>query len=140
MKICNDTESFRKMLVKELFGVSNLQEAEFKRLSLPVHKGNKLSRSKIVSLGKKYFTIPVQFRSYFPDVSELKVDDDEVANEPEVLKPKKRKRKQKIAPGSQAPRKKGKGPGRPKKLQAPIPASQSLYRFFVKREKKSDNN
>ena len=89
MKICNDTESFRKMLVKELFGVSNLQEAEFKRLSLPVHKGNKLSRSKIVSLGKKYFAIPVQFRSYFPDVSELKVDDDEVANEPEVLKPKK---------------------------------------------------
>ena len=82
------------------------------------------------------FAIPVQFRSYFPDVSELKVDDDEVANEPEVLKPKKRKRKQKIAPGSQAPKKKRKGPGRPKKLQAPIPAS---YRFFVKREKKSDN-
>ena len=89
MKICNDTESFRNMLVKELFGVSNLEEAEFKRLSLPVHKGNKLSRSKIKSLGKKYFAIPVQFRSYFPDVSELKVDDDEVANEPEVLKPKK---------------------------------------------------
>jgi len=100
MKICNDTESFRNMLIKELFGVSNLEEAEFRRLSLTVHKGNKLSRSKIKSLGKQYFAIPVQFRSYFPDVSELIVDDDddEVEIEPEVFKPKKKKEKTKDCP------------------------------------------
>ena len=126
------------MLVKELFGVPSLEEAEFKRLSLPVHEGNELTRGKLKSLGKKYFAIPDQFRHYFPDISRLKVDDDDEA-ELKNSKPKKKKRKRKnFAPGSKAPKKIKAKPGRPKKLAAPIPASQSLYRFFVKKEKKSD--
>ena len=86
-------------------------------------------------MGKKYFAIPQQFRAYFPDRSELQVEDEEVP-EGEDSKPKrkKRKRKRKAAAGSRAPKLKRARPGRPKKLAAPVPASQSLYRFFVKQE------
>lgn len=64
-----DYNVVKKALLKELFGVSvasELSAASISSLKLPRHKGNTLTKKKIKSLAKKYFSIPSEYLSYVP--------------------------------------------------------------------------
>ena len=61
----------KKALFQELFGVTSVSElsaASINSLKLPRHKGNTLTKKKVKSLSKKYFSIPPQYRPYYPTV------------------------------------------------------------------------
>ena len=51
-------EETRGAIIKDLFSVDNLDNATMMRLNLPKHPGVKLKNSKLVSLAKKFFSIP----------------------------------------------------------------------------------
>ena len=66
-----DYNVVKKALLQELFGVSLVSElsaASINSLKLPRHKGNTLTKKKVKSLSKKYFSIPPQYLPYYPTV------------------------------------------------------------------------
>jgi hypothetical protein len=55
-----------KAILRDLFGSSKVQNAKLANVSLPVHKGVALKPNKILSLSKKYFSIPEEHLWYYP--------------------------------------------------------------------------
>ena len=92
-------------MLADLFGPSaNLNALSFGGLRLPKFPGSPLKPKKIKSLAKKYFSIPVQFRGYYPDAPD--VDETEEADEglaPEAKKVVRRKKAAKRVPGAGPP-------------------------------------
>ncbi|CAM6093255.1 unnamed protein product [Calypogeia fissa] len=73
--------SIRSVLLKELFGVSAVGDLTtdcINRLKLARHPGLLLTQKKIKSISKKYFSIPVEYLSYYPVVADgVSCDDDD---------------------------------------------------------------
>ena len=62
-----NTAANRKALFMDLFGVPVLPaNLSFSMLRLPKFPGTPLTAKKTKSLAKKYFSIPVEFRLYYP--------------------------------------------------------------------------
>ena len=89
------------------------------KLKLPRHSGLKLNDSKMKSLAKKYFSIPMKYQAYYPDVSEFTKKD----------KKKGKKKRSGSDVESNAKRRKPGRPKNPKKLVAGVP---SILKFFQK--------
>jgi len=87
------------------------------KLKLPRHSGLKLSDSKMKSLAKKYFSIPMKYQAYYPDVSEFKEKDN-------------KKAKKKRSGSNVKSNAKRRTPGRPKKPKKLIPGVPSILKFF----------
>ena len=50
----------------DFFGSHQPLVPMMKDLTLPKHPGRVLAKTKLISLAKKYFSIPVKFRSFYP--------------------------------------------------------------------------
>ena len=116
-KMCNDPQATKIAILRELFGVDDLRNATMSRLTLPKNGGKVLTKTKLVSLAKKYSSIPEQIRSYYPDVSSIKIKSE--GN-------KKRKREK----SSRKPKRRK--PGRPKKVPTPVIGFRSILQYFKK--------
>ena len=126
-RLVDDPVATRKLIINELFRVRLLKSAELVKMRLSPNPGIILKKSKLKSLSKKYMSIPKQFRSYYPSIEDL--TDDEGSEEGKEIVPnkvKKRKFKQKLAPGVPTKRRK---PGRPMKCSAPVDTPSSLSYF-----------
>lgn len=122
--------TIRSVLLQELFGLSalkNLTGESIDSIQLPRHPGIDLSRKKLLSLSKKYFSIPLEYRPYFPSGEGI-VDDEQTSDagvetqQPDVIK--KRAKVPKDAVGMRKP-------GRPKKVAPPLANQKSILTFFA---------
>ena len=93
-------------------------------LTLAPNPGKNLSKKKLKSLSKKYFSIPAAFINYYDYPKYSKKDSDDT--NPIPIIPKKKKRKGVKSVGS----KKKRRVGRPKKLPVPITGVKSLTNYF----------
>jgi hypothetical protein len=129
-------DAVRKAILKELFGVTQvteLSERSLDTMQLPRHPGNVLSGKKVLSLSTKYFSIPENYRPYYPTpatTSELPVPTidatpaaagDPVHTPPVPAVPK----RSRAAPAVAGKR------GRLKVVNAIDPAQQSILSFFA---------
>ena len=117
------TEALKKKVMVDFFNCVEARQPKMIDLTLPKHPGRILATSKLKSLAKKYFTIPVKYRSFYPKELPKQV---KKLSRKSKSKSKKRKRE-----SSETSKKKVKRKvGRPK-LLAPIPTGvQSISKFF----------
>ena len=54
------------MLLNDFFGNSNPTDLDMRDLTLASNPGKKLSKKKLKSHAKKYFSIPPAFLNYYP--------------------------------------------------------------------------
>ena len=98
------------------------------RLTLQRHSGVELKKSKLCSLARKYFSIPKQYRKYYPDVSDL-VKELKLGDVPPALGGLKRKGGMK-----KDVRVKRRKVGRPSKDEEPVgsvPGTPSILTYFT---------
>lgn len=72
-----DCDAIRRAILQELVGVKSvdaLTATSINTLRLPRHKGNVLKKKKVMSISNKYFSIPTQYLSYYPKVSDCQDD------------------------------------------------------------------
>ena len=93
----------------DFFGCAEPRIPKMIDLVLPKHPGRSLPLSKLTSLAKKYFTIPVKYRSFYPEV--ILKEAKKLASS-ENSKPRKRKNKA----SNESERKVKRKVGRPKTL------------------------
>ena len=62
-------------MLAELFGTTTINEAKMRDIQLPRIPPKELDRNKVISIAKKYSTIPTHFQHYYPDVSSFLNDD-----------------------------------------------------------------
>ena len=84
--MCNNPAVVRKSILKDIFGSDKKEDLVLNNVRLERQKGLALSEKKVDSLSQKYFSIPPEYRNYYPapkeDLSEMKetliVNDDEL--------------------------------------------------------------
>lgn len=121
----------RSALLNELFGVSSILDLSAKSINtlrLPRHLGIPLTAKKILSISKKYFSIPACYVSYFPDAVGVVCSDEEPDCE-EMQATQKRVKKKVIKAPQQAVG--ARQPGRPKKVVPPLANQKSIMGFFA---------
>ena len=111
---------------RSLFGVETLETVSMLRLTLPKNPGVDLKESKLISLARKYSSIPAKYKKYYPVVEkQLKeLTKEKLSSVPRV----KRKR-----PGSSVAGRKKRRVGRPKKKRPPLRSianTPSILTFF----------
>ena len=74
VRLLNITPTTRAEIMMELFGSVDKTSQNMRNLSLPTHTGNALTKTKLKSLYKKYFSIPKKYLKYYPNVDHLKLD------------------------------------------------------------------
>ena len=97
-------------------------------LNLPKHQGVELKKTKLVSLAKKYFSIPQKFKDYYPDVT-TKIEELHKKKAKSVAVGVMRKREDK----EKKSKKKRRRVGRPKKVNEPLRSitnTPSILTFF----------
>ena len=72
VRLLNITPTTRAEIMMELFGSVDKTSQNMRNLSLPTHTGNALTKTKLKSLYKKYFSIPKKYLKYYPNVDHLK--------------------------------------------------------------------
>ena len=102
-RIFDDVEQTRKKVFRSLFGHSNIDKLDFHQLVLPVTPLRTLSEKKLLSLGRKFPTIPAKYLPTYPsltsDVEEILAKEAEAQDDLERVKKsivRKRKRKSSI--------------------------------------------
>jgi hypothetical protein len=96
--MCRNIEECRKGVLTDIFGTDKLNEISLDAIRLARHPGNDLTDKKILSISKKYFTIPADKLSYYPALPEtsaeaaeaLRREEEETETVSEVLNKKKR--------------------------------------------------
>ena len=77
MDFCHISENNQKKIgsiivhiygARSLFGVETLETVSMLRLTLPKNPGVDLKESKLISLAKKYSSIPAKYKKYYPVV------------------------------------------------------------------------
>ena len=128
LKLNGNYQETRAAIITALFGFGDLERASMLQVTLPKHPGIKLKETKLVSLARKYFSIPDKFRNYYPVVTkQLK----------ELLEEKKSSvlgAKRKRA-NPNMPLSKKRSVGRPKKRRPPLRSvgnTPSTLTFFSK--------
>ena len=73
-----DYDRTRKEMWKEIFGSVAKEEVHQRNICLQVHLAREIDQTKIESLAKKYHTIPVYERLYYPKIDEesLMIDEE----------------------------------------------------------------
>ena len=127
LKMSGDYRATRLAIIKALFGVETLETVSIIQLTLPKNPDVVLKESKLLSLARKYFSIPVKYREYSPEV---KKQLEEVSKEKySSLAGVKRNR-----PGSAPSGSKKRRVGRSKKKRRPplrsIATTPSILTFF----------
>ena len=118
------SEALKKKLMADLFTCEAPRTPKMLDLTLAKHCGRNLPITKLKSLAKKYFSIPVKYRSFYPEA--LVTEASKLAKK---VEPTGRKRKK---PRDGVMRKVKRKVGRPKGL-APIPKGvQSVASYFRK--------
>lgn len=107
----------------DFFGCLPPQVPTMMNLTLLKHPGRVLPIDKLKSLAKKYFSIPVKYRPFYPAV--LPKEAKKLARERE-LKVKKRKKVSSVAGERKVKRK----VGRPKLIPPVVTGIQSIASFF----------
>lgn len=132
--MCSNPELVRKAILKDLFGGKDLKQVSVEDIRLARHQGNKVLPKKLKSLSKKYFSIPSEFLSYYPDVAACDSESDEEENDAEVeesVKSKNKKQSKKKKKNEESTQLTGlKGPGRPKKAKIVDASQPSILKFF----------
>ena len=64
--MCPNLEECRKGVLADLFGTEQISEIILDELTLPRHPGNDLPQKKVLSMAKKYCTIPTDKLFYYP--------------------------------------------------------------------------
>ena len=69
----NNDKKFGSIIVhiyeaRSLFGVETLETVSMLRLTLPKNPGVDLKESKLISLARKYSSIPAKYKKYYPVV------------------------------------------------------------------------
>ena len=127
LKLNGHYQETRAAIITALFGFGDLERASMLQVTLPKHPGIKLKETKLVSLARKYFSIPDKFREYYPVVTEqLK---ELLEEEKSSVKGSKRKK------NSNMPIMKKRRVGRPKKRRRPLRSvgnTPSILTFFPK--------
>ncbi|CAM6102969.1 unnamed protein product [Calypogeia fissa] len=125
--------SIRSVLLKELFGASIVEDLTgdcISRLKLARHPGLPLTQKKIKSISKKYFSIPVEYLSYYPEMAngvpcdnddEDKVEDTQARILTTVTKRKSLRNIDVVG---------ARKPGCPKKAAPPLANQKSIMTFF----------
>ena len=113
--------TLKDKIMVELFGKVDKNSIRMRDITLPSHPGRTLTKTKLESLSKKYFSIPKKYIKYYPQA--VKIEPDEKSGENNVCK-KKRKRKSHSINKS-AKRK----VGRPKKV-AQFNGFETITKFF----------
>ena len=144
--MCNNPAVVRKSILKDIFGSDKKEDLVLNiyiyNVRLERHKGLAVSEKKVDSLSQKYFSIPPEYRNYYPapkeDLSETKeapiVNDEEltVATVKANLNSNKR---HKGADPNKVPTKLQKllngkkPPGRPKNATKVLPGQKSILKF-----------
>ena len=122
VRLLKITPSTKAEIMMELFGSVDKSTHTMRSLTLPTHNGNALTKTKLKSLYKKYFSIPEKYLKYYPKVDRLNLE--LKANKNNKEKPSKRK----LASGKNSKNARRKV-GRPKKV-ASFHGLESITRFF----------
>ena len=64
-------ERVRDLISSELFGSTDPKEWTMQNVTLPNAAPKEMTAKKLKSLAKKYCTIPVEYRPYYPDVTDV---------------------------------------------------------------------
>jgi hypothetical protein len=134
-----NVNTVRKAVLKDLFGpgVQDIKQATTLPLLLPTSPIKELAPKKLESLGNKYFSIPDQYISYYPEVrgpAQAQETEDatttHVSTERRVDKGKRRRATNAPTTGSSSQGKRK--PGRPKKAPAvtATEGQKSILSFF----------
>ena len=115
----------RERILIDLFGKTDLQQLRLQDLTLPVNPGRELTKAKLKSLAKKYFSIPKRFLKYYPEVVLTEEEKKSVES-----KQKKRAIKRIAKGGRQTTVVKKRRVGRPRKPVEIVPGIQSITKFF----------
>ena len=101
--MCNTSNitAIRIAFALELFGSVDRSQWSMENITLPKHPGIELKNSKLISLAKKYFSIPPQMLHYYPNIPEniqsmIEQDDNAPEGVPSQTREKKRARKAKV--------------------------------------------
>ena len=115
----------RNRILIDLFGKTDLQQLRLKDLTLPVNPGRVLTKAKLKSLAKKYFSIPSKFLKHYPQVVLTEEEKESVES-----KQKKRTMRTFANAGRHGPVEKKRRVGRPCKPVQIVPGIQSITKFF----------
>ena len=116
-------ERVRDLISRELFGSTDPKEWTMQNVTLPNAAPKEMTAKKLKSLAKKYCTIPVEYRSYYPDVTDVDVgtsDEEEGAAAVPVIK--KRPKRKAMAQGAAKPKR--------SKKYALAKGTRSIMSFF----------
>ena len=115
-------ERVRDLISSELFGSTDPKEWTMQNVTLPNAAPKEMTAKKLKSLAKKYCTIPVEYRSYYPDVTDVDVGTSDEEEEGAVPVIKKRPKRKAMAQGAAKPKR--------SKKYAPAKGTRSIMSFF----------
>ena len=116
-------ERVRDLISSEFFGSTDPKEWTMQNVTLPNATPKEMTAKKLKSLAKKYCTIPVEYRSYYPDVTNVDVGpSDEEEQAPAVPVIKKRPKRKAMAQGAAKPKR--------SKKHAIAKGTRSIMSFF----------
>ena len=115
-------ERVRDLISSELVKSTDPKEWTMQNVTLPNAAPKKMSAKKLKSLAKKYCTIPVEYRSYYPDVTDVDVGTSDEEEEGAVPVIKKRPKRKAMAQGAAKPKR--------SKKYAPAKGTRSIMSFF----------
>lgn len=132
--LCKNPEAIKRAILKDLFGNVSFEAATIKDVKLSRPSGNTLTAKKLKSLAKKYFSIPPEIRSYYPDLPENDVESEGEPGDDGAVQasknPKKRKKAKDTETELDIVAVGNRKPGRPKSAKTMDPGQQSIYKFF----------
>ena len=115
--------ALRNRILLDLFGKTDTAQVEMLDLTLPVHPGRVLKKKKLISLAKKYFSIPDKYLQFYPALTtKIRERLDKAARKKSLKRP--------VEKGSEKREGKKRRVGRPKKSVVPPKGIQSITKFF----------
>jgi hypothetical protein len=131
--LCRNSDSVKSAVSKELFGSCHRKEWTLDKIRLPRHPLVALKLQKLKSLMNKYFSIPPQHLSYYPDIpDDLSAGSDKEDDVPAQTRARKKARAEMGVPAKLAVG--ARKPGRPKKVVEGCAKGQaSILRFLTPR-------
>ena len=124
VRLIEVTPAIRKTLRTELFGNQDGSTITMRDLTLPKHAGKTLTKKKLESLSKKYFSIPKKYLKYYPKFEGPVKDLNSVNSKKANVK---KRKLEKLDPNKISSKRRV---GRPKKIPLPIIGVNSITKFF----------
>ena len=122
VKLVKFSPTLKDKIMVELFGKVDKNSIRMRDVTLPSHPGRTLTKTKLESLSKKYFSIPKKYIKYYPKAVMIKLDKKSGKNNVVC----KKKRKMKTDSINQSAKRKV---GRPKKV-VQFNGFETITKFF----------